>query len=272
MLGRHGPGPTTSAGGLRLPGIDDFHHLCFFIALVRSVHVERLTVVVNDLPDGTRRHLASIRLRVRAVERDGLSIGARRSFHDKEAGAHRIHPDRPVLLRHVVVGIDADSRKWLAHHLAVVFLVEETPVEQHLHFGRAGGFRRRLARFHPLLGRGGPAAREGRKQFVRLAGHGHLLPELHHRLLIHVFIVLLFFCRHGGYRENETQTSEYTDCQTHHDLLLGYWRPLPSIAGSQLSNGKHVSSLRNLVKLGSRMNHPGNSKTIGYHAEPRRKE
>ncbi len=43
---------------LLFPGICDLHHLRFFLAVMRAVHLNQLMVGVNDGPDGPMGHRA----------------------------------------------------------------------------------------------------------------------------------------------------------------------------------------------------------------------
>src|ERR1044072_2835706 len=99
------------AGRIRslLTRVDDFQHLGFFIALVSSVHVERLRIAVDEFPDGTMGHLSSVRFGMVAFESDGFPVRARRALHNKYPCAHRIHPGRHIFLGHIVVGVNPDS-------------------------------------------------------------------------------------------------------------------------------------------------------------------
>src|SRR5207249_7514537 len=222
--GRHGGRPPSSW----LASVGNLHHLHFLAMAVCPVHVKGLGLVVHDLPYGAMRHPAATWFRIRAFQRDGLAVGTRRAFHHEDPRAHRIHPGRHVLLGHVVIGVDADSREGLPHHLGVVFLVEKTPVQQHLHLGGAGRFRRRLARLHPFFSLGYPTTGQAREQLMRCAGRAQFLPHFHHRLLIHLSR-LLFLGDGKRCSHNQAQTGEQDVSESHGILLYVVIRLLAEV-------------------------------------------
>jgi hypothetical protein len=108
---------------LWLSGIDDFHMLHFFSAVVVAVHLESLIVGVGYLPNGAMAHETAAGFGVLAGQGDGLTIAAGRAFHHKDAGTGGTHPGGDVMLGQIVVSVNRDAGKGLPHHGAVVFLL-----------------------------------------------------------------------------------------------------------------------------------------------------
>ena len=77
------------------------------------VHVERLGIVIHDLPDSPMLHVSTARFGVPALQGDGLAVWARRAYHHEDPGAHGRHPARHILLEHVVICRNLDPGEWL---------------------------------------------------------------------------------------------------------------------------------------------------------------
>src|SRR5690242_14445830 len=111
-------------------------------------HIKRLGIVIDNLPDGAMGHVSSTRLGMLSLQRNGLAIGARRTFHYEGAGSHGTHPGRYIAFGKIVIADYLKSGEGLPHHLAAVFLLKKPPVQQHFHFSRTSRFHSRFTRFH----------------------------------------------------------------------------------------------------------------------------
>lgn len=71
--------------------------------MMGPVHIKCLSIAIDNLPDSAVGHVSSAWFGMLSLQRDGLAIGARRTFHDEDTGAHGTHPGCDVALEKIVV-------------------------------------------------------------------------------------------------------------------------------------------------------------------------
>src|SRR3990172_6691463 len=169
------------------------HHLLFLASLGGNVHFELLGIVILDLRHTAPDARSPDRVVIAAFLRDGPAVRACSPHEIVDGSAHRIDPDRLILLRMVVVPQEVDAGEWHSHHVAGILLPQIMAVQDQPLFAGANRFRRRLVRFHPSPGPGGPTALQFSQQFMRSARSSHLPVYLHHLLHFYFFV---FMFRH----------------------------------------------------------------------------